>query len=194
MLEPLAALLKRAGWLSELIINGCKDVPSSWRYRRRFGSLARAYELIGFNPERDFRYIESNRFLHSLHAGIVAEAVAAIERSGSTVLRDSATDLLTINGEFTASILLVGCTERDGHLPRWTIRFASRLRPDITIAVRMGAGNREVLDYYILPRLDFAATDFFVSETNALHIDAYRFTTLQPFLDLTMRTNVGRST
>ena len=34
-------------------------MPSSSTFRQRFGSLLRAYELVGYSPSRDYRYIET---------------------------------------------------------------------------------------------------------------------------------------
>ncbi len=47
-LSCLRALLKREGRLSAAIIDAARRVPSSQTYYRRFGSLKRAYELIGY--------------------------------------------------------------------------------------------------------------------------------------------------
>ena len=63
MLERLTELLERRGCLSGLIIDELEDMPSSSTYRQRFGSLMRAYELVGWSPSRDYRYLETNRFL-----------------------------------------------------------------------------------------------------------------------------------
>lgn len=52
MLEGLRLLWKRHGHLSETIIGMDKSVPGITAYFYRFGSLLRAYELIGFVPER----------------------------------------------------------------------------------------------------------------------------------------------
>jgi hypothetical protein len=49
------------GSLSGVVIDERADMPSSSAYRYRFGSLIRAYSLIGYIPERDYRYIEINR-------------------------------------------------------------------------------------------------------------------------------------
>jgi DNA invertase Pin-like site-specific DNA recombinase len=193
MLERLATLLKQTGFLSALVIDEREDMPASSAYRSRFGSLLRAYDLIGFSPGRDYRYVETNRFLRTLHPGVVAEMVAAIEGVGGTVLRDSATDLLTINGEFTASIVIVRCFETGAGALRWKMRFDVGLQPDITIAARMNRGNTGALDYYLLPRLDFSIAKLRMAEENGLRLDAYRFETLEPFLELTARTVIRRA-
>lgn len=193
MLERLTALLKETGWLSAIVIDEREDMPASSMYRSRFGSLLRAYELIGFKPERDFRYVETNRFLRSLHPEIVANTIAEIQEIGGTVTRNEQTDLLTINGEFSASLVIARCIETEAGALRWKIRFDTGLQPDITIAVRMRAENQNVLDYYLLPRLDFPIARLRMAEDNGLYLDAYRFDTLGPFLELTARTNIRRA-
>jgi DNA invertase Pin-like site-specific DNA recombinase len=50
LLDALRAILKRQGMLSGLIIDEEDDLPSSSAYRSRFGSLLRAYRLIGYEP------------------------------------------------------------------------------------------------------------------------------------------------
>ena len=49
LLAILRRLLRKRGRLSESIINHRKGVPCANTYQRRFGSLSRAYELIGYN-------------------------------------------------------------------------------------------------------------------------------------------------
>ena len=63
MIAVLQQLLQDRGYLSGLIIDETDRLPSSSAYQSRFGSLLRAYELVGFTPDRDYRYIEINRAL-----------------------------------------------------------------------------------------------------------------------------------
>jgi hypothetical protein len=65
MLETLRTLLASRGYLSGIVIDEADQSPSSSAYQSRFGSLLRAYQLVGFTPDRDFRYIEINRVLRS---------------------------------------------------------------------------------------------------------------------------------
>lgn len=190
MLGRLAATLKEVGWLSALVIDERDALPSSAAYRHRFGSLLRAYELVGFSPARDYRYVETNRFLRSIHANAVADVVAGVECGGSTVKKDSENDLLLINQEFTASIVIVRCCQTPAGSLRWKARFDASLRPDITIALRMDAGNQDVLDYYLFPHLDVPAPKLSLGEHNAILLDAYRFDSLLPFFTLAGRTPI----
>jgi hypothetical protein len=73
MLEALGFVCRAHGLLSGLIIDETDGMPSSSAYRSRFGSLLRAYNLVGYRPRRDYRYIEINRTLRHLHPGVVDE-------------------------------------------------------------------------------------------------------------------------
>jgi DNA invertase Pin-like site-specific DNA recombinase len=95
LLERLKALYQRRGLLSGLIINETEDMPQASVYSHRFGSLLRAYELVGFAPERDYRYLEVNKLIRRLHPTVLAETEAAIIALGGQVDRDPGTDLLT---------------------------------------------------------------------------------------------------
>ncbi len=192
MIEGLKEVFVAEGFLSGLVIDEAEALPSSSAYRSRFGSLLRAYQLVGFKPDRDYRYIEINRRLRELHPDIVAETIAGIEASGGIVERHPRTDLLTINGEFTASLVIVRCSETNAGSLRWNIRFDTSLKPDITIALRMDRLNQKPLDHYLLPSLDMTLPRIRLAEHNGLSLDAYRFETLDPMFNMAVRVPVPK--
>ena len=49
-LDMLRAIMKGKGYLSQCVINATPGIPHSRTYARRFGSMARVYELIGYVP------------------------------------------------------------------------------------------------------------------------------------------------
>ncbi|MGP0091239.1 MAG: recombinase family protein [Xanthobacteraceae bacterium] len=187
MLGALQRLLQDRGHLSGLIIDENERLPSSSAYQSRFGSLLRAYEQVGYRPDRDYRYIEINRALRRMHPQIVTGTIAGIEQVGGWVEQNPATDLLTINGEFTASIVVVRCRTTPAGSLRWKIRFDVGLWPDITVAVRMNQPNREALDYYLLPRIDMTEPRLRLAKDNGVSLDAYRFETLDALFGLAVR-------
>ena len=193
MLELLRSILEAQGELSGLIIDEQDDCPSSSAYRSRFGGLLRAYALVGFTPPRDYRYLEINRALRRLHPSIMESAVRGIRNHGGVVAADPETDLLTINQEFTATIIVARCFQTVGGSPRWKVRLDTALKPDVTVVVRMSAGNETPLDYYLLPRLDMREAVFRLCEYNGLSLDAYRFDTLDRFFRLAQRTPFRRA-
>jgi len=190
LLDLLRGLLDSHGYLSGIIIDELEIGPSSSAYRSRFGSLVRAYELIGFTPERDYRYIEINRALRRMYPGLIASTIRGIEAIGGMVRQDRDTDLLEVNDEFTASLCLVRSQETSSGTHRWHVRFDMGLRPDITVAVRMNQMNAGILDYYLLPRFDMEASKLRLAEDNGAGLDAYRFDELDALFELAARSQL----
>lgn len=193
MIDALRKVLAENGILSGLIIDETDDTPSSGCYRARFGSLLRAYALVGFRPKQDYRYLEINRQLRMLHPTIVSQAVEGIRAAGGTVSQNPETDLLVVNDEFTASIVVVRCFQTNAGSLRWKFRFDTALKPDLTIAIRMDASNVGVHDYYVLPRLDMTDAILRLAEYNGLSLDAYRCDTLDKFYALAARADWPRA-
>jgi DNA invertase Pin-like site-specific DNA recombinase len=121
MLDGLRTLYQARGHLSGLIIDEAEDLPSSSTYSARFGSLGRAYQLVGFTPDRDLRYIEINRLVRGLQPEIIAEAIEQITQIGGHVEQDHRTQILTVNSEFTVALF--------GGADRAEDRSYNRIRP-----------------------------------------------------------------
>lgn len=188
MLSKLRALHDKQGWLSGLIINEAEDMPSTAAYTQRFGSLIRAYELIGYTPDRDYSYVEINRELRKLHPSIMEGAIKRIYELGGTVSRDAEDDLFTVNGEIRVSIVICRCQKLPNESLRWKVHLDTGLLPDITVAIRMDQSNTQALDYYLLPALDIENPKMRLAENNHLALDAYRFDSMEAFFRLTERT------
>jgi hypothetical protein len=178
MLDSLRALFESEGGLSGIVIDEADGMPSSSAYRSRFGCLLRAYSLIGYAPDRDYCYIEINRALRLLHPRITDEVLSGLRNVGCVVQQDADDDLISVNGEFSISIVIARCCETSAGAYRWRLRLGTGLFPDITIAVRMDACNRAPLDFYLLPSIDMARSKLKLAENNGLALDAYRFDTL----------------
>lgn len=183
LLDQLRSLFEAQGRLSGLIIDET-DGPSSSVYRSRFGSLLRAYTLVGYMPRRDYRYIEINRSLRKLHPEMIESVLDGLSDVGAAVRRDRDTDLIEVNDEISLSVVIAACKETPTGALRWRLRFETGLDPDITVAARMDAQNRKPLDFYLFPRLDRAAARVRLGEENGLSLDAYRFDTLHALYEL----------
>jgi len=191
LLELLRDLAKRNGRLSGLIIDEAEGMPSSSAYRQRFGSLARAYQLVDYLPERDFAYVEVNRRLRKLHPEIVAQVMKALEEQGGTVIQDPRTDLLLINGMHSVSIVIARCQVSPADAMRWLVRLDAGLTPDLTLVVRMDPPNQAPLDYYVLPSLDVREARIRFKEDNGLFLDGYRYESLDYLIGFAQTVRVG---
>jgi DNA invertase Pin-like site-specific DNA recombinase len=193
LIEKLRGLYQRRGFLSSLVIDEAEGMPSAAAYIHRFGSLIRAYKTVGFTPDRDYQFLEVNKFLRRLHPEVVANTEREIQNVGGSIERDPATDLLEVNREFSVSVVLARCQSHDDGRRRWKVRFDTSLAPDITVAVRLAPGNQSIQDYYLLPLLDFGLPRISLADHNGIEFESYRFDTLDYLHHMAERARLRRA-
>ncbi len=191
LLSFLQTILNEEGSLSGLVIDERSNMPSSSAFRHRFGSLLRAYSLIGYRPDRDYRYIEINRTIRAAYPQVLDDIVRGFESSGGHVTQDQQSNLLSINGEFTAAIVIARALMTTSGSFRWRIRLDTGLVPDLTVAVRLDSSNSSPLDYYLFPSIDLNIPLLKLAESNSLSLDAYRFDSLDFLYSLAERCPLG---
>ena len=193
LLTNLKQLYADCGTLSGFIINQAPDLPSAMTYAQRFGSLSRAYALVGFYSSRDQGFIEINRRLRQLYPEIVLRTEQTIAELGGSVRRDEKTDLLTLNEEIVISLVLARCQTLPNGQHHWRIRFdTERFSPDLTVAVRLDPQNANELDYYLLPRLGLPDQEIRVSNRNSANFECFRFDDLNFFYGMSERERLQR--
>jgi len=186
LLTGLKMLLARCGTLSGILIDQTDGMPSSACYRYRFGSLARAYSLIGYTPLRDLEYVEINRALRQLHREKLGQVLNELRSEGARVNQNQ-DQTLDVNGEFTASLVFARCRVTPAQNYRWLIRLDNSLNPDLTIAARLQPDNHNILDYYLLPAIDRISEELRLAPDNGLVLDVYRFENLNFFFRMARR-------
>jgi DNA invertase Pin-like site-specific DNA recombinase len=187
MLEKLRTVLEKHGRISGILIDERDDMPSSTAFRHRFGSLVRAYQLVGYNPPLDYGFIETNKELRKKHADLMDSVINSLRGMGIRLEHNAGKDLLTISGELKVSIVLCRHQTTGSGASRWLIRLDASLEPDITIAVRMDATNQNIRDYYLLPSIDMTEQKIRIAEKNGIFLDAYCVDSLERFFHLTER-------
>jgi DNA invertase Pin-like site-specific DNA recombinase len=194
--EELIAMLSRLvtehSDVSAHLIDQTVGMPSSATYRSRFGTLAQAYRLAGYEPDRDFSYVEINRRLRQLHPTLVEDTVQCLKAVGASIGSTTDARQFLVNGEYTASLVLSRCWLTAAGALRWVIRFGRERPPDITIMVRMNPANDEPCDFYLLPLMDIRSPMLRLSEYNAAYVDTYRVDSLDGFAQLAVRSRIAR--
>ncbi|OAP35166.1 serine recombinase [Sinorhizobium glycinis] len=187
MLQKLSALFERNGYLSRGLLDATGDCPSR-RYERRFGSLRRAYALVGYVSDRDYAYLEFRRALSDLRSRVLTDVLSGIEAAGGSVSVRTNRDLIVVNGEFTASVLIARCMRTAAGKLRWTVRLNKSVRPDLLIVVRMRPENACPQDYYLLPSIDVHGPVLKFWGINDFSLDSYRCETLSRLYAMAART------
>ena len=192
--DELITLLRRLSdrfeSISAATIDATDEMPAAATYRSRFGSLLAAYRRAGCMPDRDYEYVEVNRQLREKWPSMVNDVQRRLQAVGASVTEDTDTGYLTINGEYTASVVLSRCRRTSGGALRWQARFDAALAPDITILARMDSNNVAPADYYLLPIMDIESPRLLLCEENGAHLDTYQFANLDYFASLAARNRI----
>ncbi len=194
LLDRLKSLQRQSGRLSAMIIDESENLPPSSLYRNRFGGLLRAYRLIGYIPERDYKYVEINQRLRVLHSDVLSKTISDIQQlCGRVISIDPGTRMIELNYNLFISIVISRCFVNSYGIRRWKIRFDTCLHPDITVAVRMDAQNECIHDYYILPVLEFGSNELRLQDDNVDFLDGFRTDSLERLLKMGVNVDIDEA-
>lgn len=192
LLEKLKVLYEKHGKLSAIIIDETDDGPSSSAYRNRFGSLSRAYKLVGYVPSHDYSYLEINRYIRDeLHPTIVNQIIEAMNSEGGVIEYDKENGLICVNSEILLSLVIARCRQTPSSSLRWKIHLDRVHDTDLTVVARLNSSNDEILDYYLLPTIDMISCNIWLAEYNGIIMDIYRFDTLDYLFGMARRVKLG---
>ena len=155
LLDSLHALWRSKGRLSLRIIQNSATVPSASVYRQRFGSLRKAYELVGYGKPADFGPIDLRRRTQALREKLMLEIqrlfpdkILIVRKGGRWRSRLR----LGKNGRFI-SVLVCRCVQtREGHT-RWCVDLPRQERRFPVLLARLNRKNTGILDVHVLPEL-----------------------------------------
>ncbi|WP_375304413.1 recombinase family protein [Bradyrhizobium sp. A11] len=152
LLKKLRVLQLRLGTLSADAINRTKGVPCASIYERRFGSLRKAYALIGFTPLADYSYLDTRGDRMSLIQQLAAEISAGLPNLGSNLIAERTGGCLAVKGGSFISLRVARCWQHPQRRCRvWTLRRSAKQRPGIVVVVRLDEQNKQPLDYILAP-------------------------------------------
>ena len=186
LLASLRGLWAKHGKLSVRLIRADESMPCVALYSKRFQSLTRAYSLIGYKASRRYRYSAVKNAIKKRQRDLCAMITSSLRSFGATVEDQGASNFLLINEQFTISIVLCYCNETPSG-NRWSVHLAGPPVPDITIAARLGTGNTEILDYFLLPSSNWIVKKIWLTSENQCRLEVFRFDNLDFFLSLAKR-------
>ncbi|MGD0165624.1 MAG: recombinase family protein [Candidatus Sulfotelmatobacter sp.] len=154
MLDALkAGLVKHGGKLTVELMASTLGIPSASLYRRRFGSLSRAYELIGYDGFwRGGGWLEKRRYTHVLREDLMKRIVElsrdqiSIENRGPSFR----TRLRLHNGKLISVLASRTFRTHEGSV-RWRLQPVSDESLLVTLIARLTIDNRAFKDFYVIP-------------------------------------------
>jgi hypothetical protein len=175
LLSRLKSLLKKEGRLTVQIINDTLGVPSINVYSERFGSLRKAYRRIGYRQKWDFDWIDRRSEFNVLLRETATALIARLQKAGSIARFEPGVDVLTVNNRFAISLRLARSWLVSGRNPIWTVNRRISLPGGHIIAIRLGEGNKSVLDYLLLPTSEMTGQKIRFMEVGLRRFDGRRF-------------------
>jgi DNA invertase Pin-like site-specific DNA recombinase len=155
MLDSLRALLAREGRLTLNLIKNSNDVPSPSAYRQRFGSVRRAYELIGYDTPNQFGPIDVRRRTQALRDQLIVRIKELFPNEVSVVNRGGRwRPVLRLWNEVTVSVLIARAVKVWKETVVWQVDPVRTERKYVTLLARLDAENRSIFDLHVLPNLD----------------------------------------
>lgn len=155
LLDSLRTLLASEQRLSYRLIKNSGNVPSPSTYRNRFGSIRRAYELIGYGHSEQFGPLDMRRRTRALREELMARIAATLPNDVAIVRRGGRwrSRLRVANGVIV-SVLVAPSIQTWKHGLRWRIDPVHYECKFITLLVRLDASNHSILDMHVLPYME----------------------------------------
>jgi hypothetical protein len=167
LLSSLRMLLEHEGKLSLRLIQSSDDTPSPSTYRHRFGSLRRAYEMIGYGHPEQFGPIDLRRRTQALREELIAR-IAAIFPDDVSIIRPGGRwrNRMRLQNGLIVSVLVARTIRVWKDTVRWQIDPVRQECTYLTLLARLDLENCSFLDFYILPRVD-RPKRFHISDTDS---------------------------
>jgi DNA invertase Pin-like site-specific DNA recombinase len=194
MLLRLRLLLKRRSELNSSLINGTLGVPSVSTFVKHFGSLRKAYALIGYVPKRDSDWIDTKDNWAAVLAKHATHMVGALTSNVKRPARISAVENgVAINGKVRITFLVARQAKKRKpcHVTHWRVYRRQKLSGLLAV-LRLDASNREIVDYVLMPSSEMARPYVWLSNAS-LAARTVRIETLAELI-LELRTRLGSET
>jgi hypothetical protein len=152
LLDRLSALLRQKGRLTVQIMRTAKNVRHPTVYANRFGSLTRAFELVGFKHEPRYRFADATAAIEQTVCSVVDDIIIDLRGRGVNASFLHELYLLTISGGLTVAIAVARAVS-DGitRSRRWEVRRLKYKKADLTLLIRMNSDNKRIRDYFLMP-------------------------------------------
>lgn len=155
LLDSLRALLASERRLSLKLIQNSTAVPSPTTYRNRFGSLRRAYELIGYGEPDQFGPIDLRRRTMALREQLIAKIVRTFPNEVSIIRRGGRwRSRLRLSNGLVVSVIVARSFLTWKATLRWQIDPIRQECKFFTLLARLDANNSSFLDLHLFPNIE----------------------------------------
>jgi hypothetical protein len=124
-------------------------------YSTRFGSLRKAYGIIGYGDENRLRGADSRLRTIAMREELISR-IAVIFPNDVRIVRPGIhwRSRLRVFKRLTVSVLIVRSALVYKNTRRWLVEPNVHERRFITLLARLNESNREIVDFHVLPSID----------------------------------------
>jgi len=158
LLEALRRLWRKAGFLTQALVELSRLTPAVSTYARRFGSLSRAFQLIGYHPpvSRIRKKTQlSRRGSSKIRDQVIRTILAMFPGQVAVAKRNKWIRLPEENIEVVISVARADTTQKYplSHRVLWHVSPRREHASCITLLCLLNKSNQSVRWFYVFPRL-----------------------------------------
>jgi DNA invertase Pin-like site-specific DNA recombinase len=151
LLDALRRILRKHGRISQHLINSSHMVPSSSTYAHRFGSVRKAYALIGYEEFKNHEGMLKMRRTHRrVQLALMSRIERALQDEGSFVRGTGCRRVLRLNNGVRISMLICECINIGNGAFRWRVPVNRFERHLPSLICRCTKSNRSIKDIYLV--------------------------------------------
>jgi DNA invertase Pin-like site-specific DNA recombinase len=151
MLLRLRLLLKRKGKLTISIMKNAAGLPSISAYIKHFGSIRRAFTLIGYRCPRDCDWLDSREHWSDVVASHAKQVAAALTRTRLPTKIDEGGASVTVKGEIRVHFQVARQMKKtQPHFAAAWRAYHRKGRTGFLVLLRLDSANRAIADYLVL--------------------------------------------
>lgn len=198
MLDHLRRVWRLRGTLSAKVLDQTKPLIGSDSYRRTFGGLQKAYDLVGYKPSHDYTAIAAHRSRMKEHRLAFARRVQQqCLRLGATAVMDRQSRFLRINNMLTLKTDIGPFLRyRRQRIPDgWWFDIFFEAEVDMLVIGRLAMENDRIESYYLIPKVAGYSGRFCATQnTELIFLEPYRSRDLVPLLEAILAYDLPEST
>jgi DNA invertase Pin-like site-specific DNA recombinase len=164
MLLRLRALLKRKKRLTLSIINSAAGIPRGTTYVKHFGSMRKAFALVGYKSPRDCDWIDSKDHWTEVLTAQATQVAEALNCGKRMVAKVDGRSTVILNRKIGICFQVARQLKRrePQHAASWRVYRRKGLR-GLLVVLRLDEDNRAIEDFLVLPSANLTQPYFHFS-------------------------------
>ena len=175
LLNYLTAAWCVKGYLSAPSLYKNEFAPTPVTYRDHFGSLANAYDLVGYRTVHAYRYSKCGDHIRIIHRNLICQLTSTLGFQAAAIKFNEQQQVLQVEGQIDVAVIVLPYLARDNTVrPGWKLYFERLEKCDVILLARMNRVNTKINDYYLLPRNAFYGQSFLFTDDTVKQFKRYR--------------------